>query len=270
MTGELAPLQDVLSRVGVAHDSEDAVEVLALLRAVSAEVRAQTKRQFATADAIHNDIVDADRQPDLILPNVPVSEVLSVNRVYSDGTEDAIDEPNRRVHDGVLSWSTVTAGALAIGDTTVELSDVTDVAVGDHMQIAADEVVRITAIDGTDVTFEPAARFVNVSGIAVKHVEGSTYWRLVDGDRGRVKFPFRRSLLRIIYRVTASAPADITTAVVDWCDARWQTRGQPGGLTSYSTGDDSESYDANMAGSAPASSARVLARYWRSTRNGVV
>lgn len=271
----LAKLADALYRTGVATDTQDAADVLDLLKAISAEIRGQTKRAFEGVPTVYNEIIDAEGSSSFLLPHVPVTDLLSIARVYGDGTEESIYIPNDVSHDGVLSWSTTAAAAIAIGDTNIKVTSVDDIAVGDHMAIVADEVLRITAVGtagsgGTGLTVEPAARFVNASGATVKHVSGSISWYLSDPQRGSVEMPGSRRLLRCIWRVSGDVPADIERATLRWLGARWSMRGEAAGLASYSTGDDSESYDAKLAGEAPAEVGRVLARYWRSKRNGVI
>jgi len=275
MSAELVSLQRVLTRLGIAADTDEAADALLTLRAVSAEVRATTHRDFEGVSTVYDEVVDAGGQYTALLPHVPVAEVFSIARVYSDGTEESIYVPNDVSHDGALSWSTTTAAAVAIGDTNVKVTSVDDIAVGDLMQIAADEVVRVTAVGtagaaGSGLTIEPAAKFVNVSGVAVKHVSGSIAWHLTDAERGKVEFGSNRRLLRVVWRVTGAVPLDLQDAVVDWVEQKHATRGKSAGMTGYTTGADSESYDATMVGQPTPNIARVLARYWRSTRNGVV
>jgi len=270
MPTELVSFTRTLNRLGIEPDTDDAAHALALLRAVSAEVSAKTHRDFPTADTFYEDVIDAKGLDTVILKHAPVADLLSVNRVYTDGTNETIDTPSRYEWDGVMSWTHPLAAGVTIGDTTLEVSDSTGMAQGDHMLIADDEVVRITNVAGTTITFAPAARFTNAAG-AVYHVSGSVSWYLDDAERGKVRLAPGRRLLRFIYRVAGgTVPLDLQEAVLDYVESEWTAQGRSAGLTSYSTGDDSENYDVMLSGNPPPRAARTLARYWRRVRNGVV
>lgn len=270
MPTELVSLQRCLDRVGVEHDTDDAARILKLLRAVSAEVMDRAHRTFSATPVIHDDVVDAAGLGSLILPHVPVTDILSVNTVYTDGTNEVLSAPSRAEWDGVTSWGHSLAGTVFVGDMMATLDDVTGVEVGQHMLIADDEVVRITAVADPDVTFEPAARFTNAAG-GVQHVSGSTSWLLEDAGRGKLVVSRGRRRLRVIYRVDeGGVPVELAEAVLAWVASRWNDRDVSAGSTGYTTGDDSETKDAEYVGQPPPDAARTLARYWRRVRNGVV
>jgi len=290
MSGELATIESVLARLGVADDAPEADEVLTLLQAVSAEVRTRARRAYEGAATVYEETVDTGGSNVIILPHVPVTDLLHVATEDWNGYRNAIDVPEPG------DWRTTLAADVAVGATNAKVVSVDDIAEGDHMCIATDEVVRVTAVGtagalGTGVTFEPAATFANEAGLEVYESTGSTYWRLIDATRGRLERyagflgsrawdedaeRFARSLstgrrfVVVRYKVSGAVPVDIEQAVIDWCASRWSERGREAGQTGYSTGSDSESWDASFAGSPPASAAAVLAAAWRPVRSGVV
>jgi len=274
----LVTLQAALDRVGVEHDTDDAARVLLLLRAISAETEQKAGRTWSATDSYVNEVIDSKGVSSVILSSVPVSDLLSVNTVYGDGEDGVIDYPSRVVWDGVTSYATGLAAPVAIGDTNVKVDDVADIEVGHHILISDDEVRYVTAVGtagagGTGVDFMPAARFANSAG-SIYHVAGADAWVLDDPRRGKVYVREGRRLLRFIYRVAAeTVPYDLQEAVLAWLGSSWAGRALNPALSSYTTGDDSESYSvssAELAGTAPPDAARTLSRYWRRVRNGVV
>lgn len=286
MSGELATLNAVLTRIGVAPDSDDAADALRLLRAVSAEVRSRTGRAFEGTATIYEETIDTRGSRVIILPHVPVTDVLHIATEDWDGTRVAIDTPN------VGDYATALAADLAVGATNMKVDSVDDMAEGDHLSIGSDEVVRITEVGtagalGTGVTFEPACTFANATGTVVSESTGSTWWRVIDAERGRIEraygvvgprswdetdtedFRGRRFVVPR-WRVSGAVPADVSEAVLDWVAARWSERDRSPGQTAYSTGDDSETWDAGTAGTPPPSAASVFGSAWHPSRNGVI
>lgn len=275
MAGELAPLERCLAAVGVSNGSEEAADVLLLLRAISDRVREMSGRPFEGTPTIYDQIIDVDWQTDFVLHHVPVSDILSIAPVHWDGTEDSILVPEPVEHDGVAGWSTNLAAPIAIGETNAKVDSVTGVLVGDHLFLATDEVVRVTTVGtagagGTGLDFEPAAKFAHASGATAKEVSGSTSWRLIDADRGKVELAGRLRFARVIWRTTGVVPPYIEQATVDWLKARWNERDREPGQTAYSTGDDSESWDPAMAGFPPPDVARSFGWAWHPSKQGVI
>lgn len=290
MSGELASLNDCLARVGVAGDSDAAADALVLLRAISAEVRTRTRRAYEGTATIYEQAIDTGGSNIIILPHVPVADVLHVATEDWDGTRNAIDVPEPG------DYRTTLAADVAVGATNMKVASVDGVAVGDHLSISTDEVVRVTAVGaagalGTGIDFEPAATFANAAGLQVYESTGSTYWRLVDARRGRLErfYGFLgprawdedaerfartptsgRRFVVVRWRVSGAVDYATRQAVIDWFAARWSERDRAPGQTSYTTGDDSEDWDASLAGSPPPSAARVFATAWHPSRNGVV
>lgn len=75
---------------------------------------------------------------------------------------------------------------------------------------------------------------------------------------------------RVVYRVTGEIPAGVSQAAEDWVAARWSERSRATGLTSYRTGDDSETYSDARVGEPPKEVARAIAGYFHSTAGGPV
>lgn len=270
MSGELAPLSKCLAACGVDIDSPQSVDVLRLLRVVSAEVRTYTHRLYAVDDTVYEEVLDTWESDDLLLPAVPVTDLLSMSAVYWDGTEDPILTPEY-VTGG---YTTALAATAAAGATNLKVDSVAGVAVGDHVLLGSSEVVRVTAVGtagsgGTGLTIEPALHAQRLEDMVVRNVSGSTYWRLVDEVRGKVE---RRGtstrFVRAIWRASGGVPEDIENAVIEWVKSRWAQAERSAGQSSYSTGQDSESWDLSKAGHPPPDSMRIFMRYWRPSQVG--
>jgi hypothetical protein len=134
-----------------------------------------------------------------------------------------------------------------------------------------DQVIRIRGLREFSLPWTPVKA---ISSIARVHFDGTeddpypaTQWRLEDADRGLVAL---RSIgfwegrpveswhaspeyVRVIWTTTGEIPAQLPMACLEWGKARWDERDQAAGLASYTTGADSESYFANLAGRPPCS-----------------
>lgn len=274
MAIEMAPLQDALMRCNVSVEEPEAADVLRLLRVVSIEARNYTSRDFEGAPTVYTEIVDTDSAPNIMLPHVPVTDIMWVRAAYWDGTQDDIYAPEPVIG----GYTTTLATAPAAGATNLRVVSVTGVAAGDLLWLgggAAQEVVRVTAVGtagsgGTGLTIEPALLGAHLLGATLTQVSGSTYWRLTSPSRGIIERETVTRFAEVRWRTTGDVPADVQEAILDWVASRWGQRERTAGQSSYSTGADSESWDLSKAGHPPTDTARVLSRYWRTTKSLVV
>src|SRR3989304_5238333 len=109
MADPIVPLATVLSRLGVSAGSADETWAEMLNHAVSDEIRRLTRRALEGGATTYDEAYEPEART-LILPHVPVSDVLSVRPIDRwDGTEDEIYLPLA----GVGGASTTRAAAWA-------------------------------------------------------------------------------------------------------------------------------------------------------------
>jgi hypothetical protein len=149
------------------------------------------------------------------------------------------------------------------------------------------QIIRIRGLREFTLPWTPVKA---IASIARVHFDGSeddpyptTHWRLDDADRGLIALrssgtwdgpPARwwrnPDYVRVIWTTTGDIPAQLPMACLDWGKARWEERDQVAGLASYTTGADSESYFANLAGRPPRSALLAIMGVAHVVGGGVV
>lgn len=155
------------------------------------------------------------------------------------------------------------------------------------------EIRRLTnrAFEGDEgATYSEVYRLAGAEEFTLRHVPVSTVtsiakhnfdgtdeeayeadrWRLEDVDRGLIRIRPTPEYVRVIYAVTGAIPPQAPMAALDWGKDRWETRSQPGGLISYQTGEDAESYSVTLAGRPPRTVLLALLGIKHITGGGVV
>jgi hypothetical protein len=87
-------------------------------------------------------------------------------------------------------------------------------------------------------------------------------WRLEDALRGRIRVTSRHEYLRVAWTATGEIADSLRQAVLDWLKDRFDNRDQASNLASYQTGEDAESYFAELAGAPPSTVGRALGLAW--------
>jgi hypothetical protein len=117
------------------------------------------------------------------------------------------------------------------------------------------ETIRIREEREFSVANVPVASIASIAPVAFDGTVGDVYaadeWRLESAARGRIRIRARTEYVQVVYAIPAGAPAAIVQAFLEWGKTRWGERDRTGGLASYSTGADSESYFATLAGRPP-------------------
>lgn len=79
----------------------------------------------------------------------------------------------------------------------------------------------------------------------------ATLWRIEDAQRGRIRLARRPGYVRVVYTANGAVIPEAVNGAFEWIVARWNAWARDPALASYSTGDDSESYFASLAGKPP-------------------
>jgi hypothetical protein len=147
-----------------------------------------------------------------------------------------------------------------------------------------DEVLRVFGVLEFRLPHVPVASIASIRKVNFDGTEEEPYattdWRLEDADRGRIHLrtgsswlTWRRmgpEYLRVIWTVTGAIGAAIVQASLEWGRDRWVQIDRSAGLASYATGNDSESYFAQLAGLPPRGVMRALLGERVSSFAGVV
>jgi hypothetical protein len=133
-----------------------------------------------------------------------------------------------------------------------------------------DQVIRIRGEREFTLPWGPVKAITSIARVRFDGTEDDFYettqWRLEDADRGLVAVRASGSwdgpparwwrnpeYLHVIWTTTGDIPAQIPVACLEWGKTMWDQRDQSAALASYTTGADSESYFANLAGRPPRS-----------------
>ena len=150
-----------------------------------------------------------------------------------------------------------------------------------------DQVIRIHGEREFTLPWGPVASITSIARVHFDATEDDPYeatqWRLEDADRGVVALrssgywdgPSARWLrnpdyIHVVWTTTGEIPAQLPQACLDWGKTRWDERARAAGLTSYSTGQDAESYSAVLAGLPPRSALLAILGVAHLTGGGVV
>lgn len=87
-------------------------------------------------------------------------------------------------------------------------------------------------------------------------------WRIEDADRGRIMVTTRHEWLRVQWTATGAIADSLRQGVLDWLKDRFVNRDRAGDLASYATGDDAESYFAELVGKPPRNVSAALGLAW--------
>lgn len=156
-----------------------------------------------------------------------------------------------------------------------------------------DEVIRIRGAEEFTLPHVPVRTITSVARHWFDGTEESAYlpsdYRLEDAARGLVHLrpgagwlgradwserhgirPHGPEYVHVIWTTTGEMSAALPQALLDWGKARWDGRARDPDLASYKTGDDAESYFANLAGHAPRSVLKAIYGSRHATGGGVV
>jgi hypothetical protein len=137
-----------------------------------------------------------------------------------------------------------------------------------------DQVIRIREEREFDLPHVPVEAITSIRQAFFDGTEDNPYdaeqWRLEDAARGRIRLLPRAEYVRVVWTTTGEIPAEVPQAFLEWGKTRWDERDRTGGLASYSTGADSESYFATLAGRPPRDVMLALLGVQHSTGGGVV
>lgn len=118
-----------------------------------------------------------------------------------------------------------------------------------------DEIYRLAGANEFTLAHVPVREITSIAKHNFDGTDEDAYevdrWRLEDAERGRIRIRPTPEYVRVVYKVTGAIPAQATWACLEWGADRWAARDTPGGLSSYTTGEDSESYSVTLAGRPP-------------------
>ena len=141
-----------------------------------------------------------------------------------------------------------------------------------------DQVIRIRGAEEFILPHAPVRAIASISRVWFDGTQDDPYqagdWRLDDAARGLVRLrpgaaDFSRfhnawadraavrglhlapDYVRVVWTTTGEIPAELPQAVLEWGRARWDERDANPALAAYTTGTDSETYAATLAGRPP-------------------
>lgn len=151
------------------------------------------------------------------------------------------------------------------------------------------EVIRLDGASEFTLPHVPVEAVTSINRVYYDGTEDDVYettlWRLESAARGRVSlrpcgvsWPHDHDyhdhrgpeLVRVLWTTTGEIPAALPVAFLEWGKDRWDAREQSGALAAYTTGQDSETYFAMLAGRPPRSAMLAILGARHATGGGKI